>query len=306
MSALEDAAAFWYEGKNGARLRAAIYWPAGRARGGVVLSPGRTEFIEKYRPVVDELLSRGFAVVTHDWRGQGLSDRMLPAEPLKGHATTSELFLQDYALLLAQAERRGLPRPWIGMGHSMGGALTLLAHLDRLGDFAAVVLSAPMLGVKLSMPAWFAGAMADTRCLLGQAEAYARGASDPWAETFADNEVTHDEVCWRRTHDMLMAHRELALGSPTWGWVRFALKSSAEIRRRAHELKGRPAELRIVAAGDDRLADTEAARQVARAADTLDQFTIVEHAFHEVLMETSTRRGVFWREFEVLAARLTT
>lgn len=73
-------AAEWFTGAGGVRLRAALF-PAPKPVGSVVISSGRTEFIEKYLEVAAELVARGFTVLIHDWRGQGLSQRLLP-EPL--------------------------------------------------------------------------------------------------------------------------------------------------------------------------------------------------------------------------------
>ncbi len=56
---------------DGAPLRAARWVPPTARRGTVTILPGRAEFIEKYFEVVGELLARGFAVATIDWRGQG-------------------------------------------------------------------------------------------------------------------------------------------------------------------------------------------------------------------------------------------
>ena len=74
----------WYRGAGGLRLRAGFWQPAGEARGTVILSPGRTEPIEKYYEVIGDFLRRGFCVLAHDWRGQGLSERALP-NSRKGH-----------------------------------------------------------------------------------------------------------------------------------------------------------------------------------------------------------------------------
>src|SRR4051794_941975 len=84
--------ATWFRGARGARLRAALFAPEGRARGSIILSPGRTEPIEKYYEVVRDFLERGFVVLVHDWRGQGLSARELP-DRLKGHARGYKTFL---------------------------------------------------------------------------------------------------------------------------------------------------------------------------------------------------------------------
>jgi lysophospholipase len=135
----------WFSGADGATLRAAFFSPKGDARGSVVVSPGRSEPIEKYFEVVQDLLDRGFVVLVHDWRGQGLSHRALP-DRLKGHAAGFKEFLGDYQALLAAFETR-LPKPWIALGHSMGGCLTMLALATGESRFAAAVLSAPMLGL---------------------------------------------------------------------------------------------------------------------------------------------------------------
>src|SRR5436309_13416036 len=68
---------------DGVALRFARWAPPPGRRGTVCLFQGRAEFIEKYFETVRDLRSRGFAVATLDWRGQGLSERAL-RNPLKG------------------------------------------------------------------------------------------------------------------------------------------------------------------------------------------------------------------------------
>ena len=75
----------------------------------MVLSGGRTEPIEKYFEVIGELLERGFVVLAHDWRGQGLSHRALP-DRLKGHARGYKDFLGDYRRCSTPSSR-GCPSP---------------------------------------------------------------------------------------------------------------------------------------------------------------------------------------------------
>src|SRR5882672_10721772 len=61
--------------RKGTLLRYAFWNPTGPPRGTVVLMPGRGEFLEKYATeAVGDLLHRGYAVTSMDWRGQGLSD----------------------------------------------------------------------------------------------------------------------------------------------------------------------------------------------------------------------------------------
>ena len=127
----------------------------------MVVHPGRTEPIEKYFEVVERLRARGFAVLVHDWRGQGLSHRMLP-DRSPGHADGWADFLEDHGLLL---DRFGgeLPEPWISLGHSMGGCLALLALAEGETRYAGAILSAPMLGVQLGRTAPFAATATGAR-----------------------------------------------------------------------------------------------------------------------------------------------
>ena len=175
-------AAQWVTGEGGLRLRAALF-PVEDARGSVVLSPGRTEPIEKYYEVVDELRSRGLSVLVHDWRGHGLSAR-LAGDPLKGHASGWRSYLEDFSLVLAAFEAR-LPRPWLAMGHSMGGGLTAAALAGGEDRFAGAILSAPMLGLNLAgRPGGLARGLAWGLSRVGAASLYAAGPGEPLGGTF--------------------------------------------------------------------------------------------------------------------------
>lgn len=263
-----------------------------------MLSPGRTEPSEKYVEVAGELQARGFAVLIHDWRGQGRSARMLP-DALRGHAIGWRPFIADYGRLLSTYEAR-LPKPWIAMGHSMGGGLTALALVEGERRFAGAILSAPMLGVNLGrLPAGVASALASGQGLLGREGELVRAAPDPLHDRFEDNVLTHDRARWERSMAQITACPELRLGGVTWGWVAFALalqtKASAP---GAAEGVGIP--LTIVAAAKEKLVLNAAARRFAERAPR-GRWVEVPGAYHEILMETDDKRAVFWAEFDRLA-----
>ncbi len=294
-----DGRAEWFEGARGARLRAGLF-PATSPRGSVVLSPGRTEPIEKYFEVVRELTGRGFTVLVHDWRGQGASDRLLP-DRLAGHAEGVEDFLEDYLRLL---ERFGpeLPRPWIALGHSMGGCLTLLA-LEDGAPFEAGILSAPMLCIRTPAPEWLMQAVAWLKVKLGRAARSAQGATrDPLEDLFDANRLTHDPVRYRRFLAQLKALPDLALGAPTWGWLYFALSATRTVRR-PDRLRRVTIPVTVLGAGADRIIATPVTRRVAGGLPN-GRYLEVEGSFHEILMETDARRAVFWQAFDDLVAKL--
>lgn len=296
------AAAEWFVGAGGARLRAALLPASGAARGSVVLSGGRTEPIEKYFEVASELAGRGFAVLMHDWRGQGVSLRLLP-EPLKGHAHGYRDFLTDYAALIAAFEAR-LPKPWVAMGHSMGGCLTALALAKGESRFATAVLSAPMFGIFTPpLPGALARTIAAALSGVGLGGALVAGAklvAPPAA--FEANVLTHDPRRYARNVDQIVQHPELALGPPTWGWLAFAFDASRELQRG----DGPPrvqTPMTVMAAAEDKLVDNDQLRAVT-ARFPLGEFHEIAGAYHEILQETDPIRAQFWTAFDAATAGL--
>lgn len=296
----EGAAAEWFAGADGARLRAALFRPDVPARGSVVVSPGRTEPIEKYFEVARRLTARGFVVLVHDWRGQGLSHRALPDRRL-GHADGWGEFLADFRALLAVFETR-LPRPWIALAHSMGGCLTLLALAEGEARFAGAALSAPMFGLLTgAIPRPLARGLAATASALGLGARPVPGPDDV-STPFEANIVTHDPERYARNEGQFAACPDLALGLPTWGWLRFAFTASDRLVRG-------PAVPRVAipvvvfAAGEEKLVDNAALR-VVTARLPKGRYLEVPGARHEILQETDEVQAPFWTAFDELADHL--
>lgn len=296
----QGGAAEWFVGAGGARLRAALFPASGEARGSVVLSPGRTEPIEKYFEIVEMLSARGFTVLVHDWRGHGLSVRLLPDRRL-GHAAGHADFMIDFQQLLAAFEGR-LPRPWIALGHSMGGCLTLLAMATGETRFSAAILTAPMLGLQTgAIPRPVARAVAALAKLFGRAGAPAIKA-DAAPTPFEANILTHDRARYERNEALVAAHPDLALGAPTWGWLDFAFRATGVLAR-GPGVPRITTPLTVLAAGEERLVDNAAIQRVtARIPDA--RLVEVPGAFHEILQETDQVQAVFWVEFDALTAPL--
>ncbi|MBU2362863.1 MAG: alpha/beta hydrolase [Alphaproteobacteria bacterium] len=295
------AEADWYLGAGGLKLRAALFTPPGRPRGSVVLSGGRTEPIEKYFETIGDFMERGFVVLAHDWRGQGLSARELP-DRLKGHAKGYKSFLEDFRRLLNAYEPR-LPKPWIAVGHSMGGCLTLLAMASGEKRFAGAVLSAPMLGIQFGKVApAAAGALTWLNLTLGRSGKYTLGQTGkPFDDTFEGNALTHDARRFARHRAQVRANPDLALGSPTYGWLDFAMKATGLLSK-PERLRGVTVPVDIVSAAEDKLVDNSAQ---AAAARNLPQGRLITipGAYHEILMETDDMRNIFLRVFDALTGK---
>lgn len=279
----------WVRGADGVRLRAALFRAAG-ARGSVVLSPGRTEPIEKYYEVVEDLRVRGFTVLVHDWRGHGLSARLTP-DPLKGHGGHWRSYVDDFESLLGAFEAR-LPRPWLAMGHSMGGGLTALALTHGEDRFAGAVLTAPMMRVDLGgKPPRLVRVLAWLLSRLGAGARYVQGPGDPLYGPFEDNTLTHDRDRWDRTVALVTQQVELRLGGPTWGWLDLAFQIAKRLSKARLTIP-----LLVVAAEEERLVVNAAAKAFTERSG--GAWVVVPGARHEILMETDGKRAVFWTAFD--------
>ncbi len=282
---------------DGVSLRFARWHPPPGRKGTVCLFQGRAEFIEKYFETVRELRSRGFAVATLDWRGQGRSERKL-GDPYKGHVSDFSEYEDDLETFMKEVVLPDCPPPIFAIGHSMGG--TVMMRLARQGSrwFDRIVLSAPMIRLSGSRNSGLAKFTARTMRLLGMGSAYVPGGSDTVQSTgsYIGNRFTSDPVRHARTKAVLEAAPDLGLGSPTVGWLNAAYRAMNEFADPAYPSKVRQP-LMLVAAGRDEIVSTAAIEDVAirlRAGSHL----IVAGARHEQMMEQDRYRAQFWAAFD--------
>ena len=290
----------WYRGAGGLRLRVGYWEPRGRPRATVFVSPGRSEPIEKYYEVVRDLLARDVCVVVHDWRGQGLSARLLP-DRLKCHARTADEFLDDYQRLLDAFEDRA-PKPWIMLGHSMGAALNLATLIKGENRIEGALFVNPMLRVKTGRHAlWAVHFQTNWHVNHGRGTEYVPELfDDPFEHTFENDALTHDAARYNIWREQLFACPHLAVGSPTWGWLSFALKLGETILKDKNKVaKKVRTPVTVLCSGDDHLI----AKQPSKAfAKKLGKATYVEiaGAEHEILIEAEEYRREAFIEFDKL------
>lgn len=287
-----DASVSFIRAADGMRLRAAS-WPAPeRARGTVVLLPGRTETIEKYFETVSTLRARSLAVATLDWRGQGASERLL-SDPLKGHVRNFGDYLGDLDALMKQIVEPSFPRPHFVLAHSLGGLIALHALRAWPTRFAHLATTSPLLAIRTPSPAL-------TRLLgrIGPSAWYVPGGArfNPLAESFERNPVTRDVARFARNVGILQAAPALALGSPTFGWL--------DATNRAMDAVFAPgfagaitAPVFIVTAEDEFLVENEPQARLAAMLPHC-RHVIIPGARHEILMERDEILWAFWSHWD--------
>jgi lysophospholipase len=296
----DGAEEHWLEGRGGVKVRA-FTAPAMRspARGSVIVAPGRTEFIEKYFEVIRELQARGFAVFCIDWRGQGMSGREV-GDGVKGHFASFDDPVNDLATALKLCAAK-LPRPYIGLAHSMGGAILLRAMQTRRVELEAAAFSAPMWGIaKLGK---MAKGYSRFMVSVGGGGMFAPGVSRKWTrEPFRKNPVTHDETRHGRCQDLIAEEPRLALAGPTIGWVAAAADAIDAISQPSASAHLRIPIL-VATAGKEQLVDNTSHAAVTAQLPEATHISIPS-ARHEILMEKDEIRAQFWEAFDQLAARV--
>ncbi|MBN2799040.1 MAG: lysophospholipase [Deltaproteobacteria bacterium] len=132
--------------RDGLRLSAGQWRPAGTPRGEVVLLHGLAEHIGRYEHVGAALASAGYRVLAVELRGHGRSDGP------RGHVAAWEDYVADARALIDQLEGDR----WALLAHSMGGLVAM--ELLREGGLSTpplgMILSGPLLGVAVKVPAW--------------------------------------------------------------------------------------------------------------------------------------------------------
>lgn len=279
-------------------LRAA-YWQATTrtCRGTVCLLQGRAEFIEKYYETIQDLRTRGFAVVAFDWRGQGESDRRVD-DPHKGHVGRFDDYRLDLRAVAETVLVPLMPEPHVGLAHSMGGCVALIGALDGWLPFRRLVTVAPMLSVR--MVRWPAGAAFLSRALhrIGLGDRYIPLGKPVSIATkpYAGNRLSRDPARYARNAAAARQVGAGAVGDPAIAWLAEAFRAMARLRDpRAAPRITLPT--LIVAAGADPVCgtlDTERFAVRLKAGHIL----VLPDSRHEILSERDAIRQDFWAAFD--------
>ncbi len=279
-----------FEAADGVALRGAL-WRAEGGRGLVILLQGRTEFLEKYCLPAAELVARGFAVASLDWRGQGHSAR-LTRNPLKGHVDDFANYHLDLAALLAQPAVAELAGPRVMLAHSMGGAIGLGAVLRGQVRPAAMVLTAPMLGIAMTpVQKRLARHLAPLARGLGLRGRWppVPGAAEPYVFSgFEGNLLTGDRAVFDWTVEALRRDPALRLAMPTLGWLEAAAREMVRLAR--HEPPGCPG--LCLVGSEEAVVDPAAVR--AGAVRHGMELAEIAGARHELLVAAEPGRSAVW------------
>jgi lysophospholipase len=289
----------WVVTADGATIRCGSWrCDSGDARGSVLLLSGRKEFLEKYREAIADLNRRGFDVFSLDWRGQGLSQRLLP-DRLKGHISSYDGYLEDLRAVWRELVQPAAVRPVVVMAHSMGAHVALRFACEHKGCAERLVLLSPMIDIAHQpCPRWllrWLTALAVRSPLRTALVPGARG-RNPYLRKFADNPLTADPVRFKVEVDAVGANPDLALGGMTFQWLAATLASIDRLKAPGY-VDSLSIPVLMVGGGADRVVSARAQRRIcARLVNC--RLAVIAGARHEILMETDAVRTKFWELFD--------
>lgn len=281
---------------DGTRLRIG-HWPAAAGTRRVVVCHGRTEFLEKYVEVIDELNARGFDVWSMDWRGQGLSDRSLD-NPQKGHIDKFATYIDDLAWLFDEMATEQ-PAGTVLMGHSMGGHVVLRALLEGRVAADRAILTAPMIDLPMRRLSRAAiAALCRTATITGFGGRYVIGMGDydPGRVKFEDNPLTGDAKRFKAIHAAIAATPGVEMGAPTFGWLNAAFRSIGKLSGLSKTPRT-TCPILLCTAMADTVVSVEAQHAISEALPACTQRRF-DGAAHEILHETDAIRDGFWTAFD--------
>lgn len=272
-----------------------------RPNGTVVVTTGRTQFIEAYLEVAAEWQQRGYDVWVMDWRGQGLSSRILTDAPYKGHINSFDDYLSDLDMFIKSIVKPTAGATNVIMGQSMGGGLVIRYAAEHPGMFRYVIAGAPLLD--FAAPAVLKGLISMTASIAPQG--YVLGEGGDYSEanrTFEGNVITHDLNRFQRFHAFIDREPRLALGAPTNQWVSEGIKSCNNFTNPAYMEKLNTPIL-LFSAETDKLVSADAQKKLAEQYPKLVRRIELPGTFHEIFLETDATQRKIWAEIDAFVKK---
>tara|TARA_Y100000996_G_scaffold415397_1_gene409822 strand:- start:1633 stop:2580 length:948 start_codon:yes stop_codon:yes gene_type:complete len=263
-------------------------------RGTVLIQQGHNEFIEKYFETIQELIDRNFNVVSFDWRGQGMSDRMIDNEN-KQFIENFSIHCEDLSYILSEFIDKRFPKPLIGVGHSMGGHLLLLAQEFDQDKFKSIILSAPMLGFKYEKVLFIATTIINT--FAKKEDFFLLSKPNMGIETpFDKNDLTSDPKRYKRTQQLVRKKPSIRLWGTTNAWVKTVKNSLIKIRKEEWYKKIKTP-ICIINPLNDRVVYHKKTKEMAKNLSNC-KISNIKNCQHEILMEKDDLRSQFWKIFD--------
>ena len=279
------------------KIRYAL-WPSGD-KGLIIFLNGRNEYIEKYNEAYGRFQALGYAIVTLDWRSQGLSERPSWNQNL-GHVETFQEYQLDLSAVLNEGLVKKIPGKRILVGHSTGACIGLRAVLDDRFNLVGAIFLSPFWGFGSGF-----GKPSTIRFLtliirIFKEMGLGKVSSGPQkkkpyvtSKSAKNNSLTSDAKQFARLQKIASLDLRLNIGPPSFSWLVAAIN---EIKSLKIENKLNVPSMVLIGAEDIIVSQGAAKNQLLE--DPQSTFNIYDNARHELLIEQEGIKNRVWKNIE--------
>jgi lysophospholipase len=264
----------------------------------IVILPGWSEPYLKYAEVIYDLRRKRYCVYTMDYRGQGLSSRVVE-NPQLGHVEDFSLYVSDFEQFYQQVVLPKGNREIYLLSHSMGGLVAALYTRKRPEHIKGIIMIAPMLEINTgAWPPWLAYRIVSALDWLGFGRAFVFG-HGPWEEkSFAENRLTHSAVRYQYGVELFRENEDLVVGGVSNRWLKTSMEYGEKIMHAAPQVKSN---ILMFQAEHDSFVLNEPMQRFCQSAPQCEK-VFMPGAKHEILMESDAIRDeVFARIYEFIS-----
>lgn len=273
-----------YRASDGASLHS-YHWSARdgdpRPKAVVVIMHGYGEHCGRYREFAEQLVRAGYLACGIDARGHGQS------EGQRGHVARFERYVDDLHGFTLEQRRHHPNTPFVLLGHSNGGLISLRTVQTRRPLPDALIVSSPLVALQAAhrpVPRWLAVILASFASRL------------PLPSGIDRNELTHDRNLLERHRNDKLNH-----GRSTPGWYVAATGAMQQVFANLDNLR---LPVLVIEADSDPIVVPQAISSLYDNIPSSDKELVVcQNAFHEVLNEVGReetyRRILSWLERHV-------
>jgi len=287
----EDVLPFFEKGEQG-KLKAFDgkslhyhHFPHPDPHSNLIIVAGWTEGAPKYAEIIYDLHQAGVEIFIMDWRGQGLSERLIE-DPQVTWVSDYDDFVRDLHQFVEDVVKPRARFPLVILGHSMGANIATLYMTQYPKVFERAILSSPMLDMILgAYPTWLGRAISRFYDFvgLGTRMVWGQGHFDP---NTVKNLVSHSRQRWQFWKQYKTDHPEYVLNAASFRWVLEGLKATDYMTKNAHLIQ---APILMLQAGRDIYVATAGQDRVCERAYYCKKITY-PFAKHEILQEVDLIR----------------
>ena len=283
----------WYEREEGKYLYYEEYM-AENAVGTVIIAHGFTESVEKYKEVIFYFLKEHYNVFLLDHRGHGKSVREVKNSDFSlTHVNNFGDYVEDFRGFIEEIVvcDAGTEIPFYIFAHSMGGAIAIRYLQMYPGRISKVILTAPMLDIKMGIPPIQAEAISCYMVKTGRGEEYIAGQKPFSKEASFKESSGSSRERYEYYFNKKTVNPELQNNAGSYSWLYEALKAVKQIEKEKRKIQ---IPMCIFTAEYDALVSRKG--QIDLAKKTPDAYLVLlEGTKHEIYMAPARIQSQYWR-----------